>query len=466
MINSSRILVVDDESSMREMVSVLLKRHSFEVATANSCQQVVELLDAGDRFDLVITDLLMDHGGGIEVLSEIKDRQLSCEVIVITAFGTAETAVEAMKKGAFDYVTKPFNVDEFMIIVRQALERQALIRENIDLRARVRGEYRFADIVGRSQTMQDVITLCRKVADSTATVLISGDSGTGKEVVARALHFAGPRANKPFIAVNCGALPEQLMESELFGHIKGSFTGATEDKDGLFPAAKGGTVFLDEIGELPLPLQVKMLRVLQDRKVRPVGSSHEMSVDIRVMAATNQNLDEQIKNGNFRTDLYYRLNVIHIKLPPLCRRKEDIPVLVEHLLDRLSFEQDKPPKRLTKDAMRVLLQYDYPGNVRELANILERSATLAISDKIDVRDLPDDLNYSLETNTAQLPVLPEDGIDLDSSLRSFEQSLIDQALERTEGVRTQAAALLGISFRSLRYRLSKLEMATGEDEQN
>ncbi len=458
MIHSGQILVVDDESSMREMVSVLLKRHKFEVTTAGSFDQVIELLEAGNHFDLVVTDLLMDGGGGIEVLSEVKKRHQSCEVIVVTAFGTAETAVEAMKKGAFDYITKPFNVDEFIIIVRQALERQALIRENIDLRARMRGEYRFADIVGRSQIMQDIIALCRKVADSTATVLISGESGTGKEVVARAIHFAGPRADKPFVAVNCGALPEQLMESELFGHTKGSFTGATEDKEGLFPSAQGGTIFLDEIGELPPPLQVKMLRVLQDRMVRPVGSSAEMSVNIRVIAATNQDLENQVKKGSFRTDLFYRLNVIRIKLPQLYKRKEDIPLLTEYLLSRLSSEQGIPPKRVTQDAMRVLLRYDYPGNVRELANILERAVTLATSDDIEASDLPADIGYPLEANTSQLLTLPEDGINLDTTLESFEQSLIEQALERTNGVRTKAAELLGISFRSLRYRLSKLNL--------
>ncbi len=461
-----RILVVDDERSMREMVSVLLRRNGYDVATANSGHQVGELLAADEEYDLVITDLLMDRGDGISVLTQVKKSLPNCEVIVITAFGTAESAVESMKKGAFDYIIKPFNVDEFMIIVRHALERQALIRENLDLRARVRGEYRFADIVGRSQAIQDVIDLVRKIADSTATVLVTGESGTGKEVIARAIHFSSARAAQPFVAINCGGLPEQLMESELFGHVRGAFTGAAEDKDGLFRAADGGTVFLDEIGELPPPLQVKMLRVLQDHRVRSVGASQESPIDARVIAATNQDLDEQVKSGRFRTDLFYRLNVIQIQLPPLRERKEDIGLLGEHLLQRLSSEQGGAPKRLTSDALRALLRHDFPGNVRELANILERAATLAVHDEIEVSDLSDNVVSRREMDSPKLITLPQDGLDLDSMMSRVERSLIEQALDRTGGVRTQAAQLLGISFRSLRYRLNKLGSDIPEPDTN
>jgi two-component system response regulator PilR (NtrC family) len=463
--DSTHILVIDDERSMREMISILLKRHSYRVTTANSATDAARHFNKGEQFDLVITDLLMDNGGGIEVIEEVKKRDLPCEVIVITAFGTAESAVEAMKKGAFDYVTKPFNVDEFIIIIRQALERRALIQENIDLRARVRGEYKFADIVGRSQAMKEVISFARKVADSTATVLISGESGTGKEVVARAIHFASARSDDPFIAVNCGALPEQLMESELFGHLKGSFTGATANQEGLFRAAGCGTIFLDEIGELPPPLQVKMLRVLQERMVRPVGATAETTVEARVIAATNQNLEKMVKENRFRKDLYYRLNVIHTEVPPLRKRREDIPLLVDHFLNRISSEHGTTTKRVTNNALKALSGYSYPGNVRELANILERTVTLASSDEIDGDDLPAEINKWASSTASEFPVLPEEGCDLEMVLKKLEQDLLNQALMRTGGVRTRAASLLGISFRSLRYRLSKLGLAEDEDAQ-
>lgn len=465
MTTSPRILIVDDEKSMREMVSILLKRNGYRVESANSGQSVAALLREGKEYDLVITDLLMDRGGGLEVLSAVKKQSPSTEVIVITAFGTAETAVEAMKNGAFDYVVKPFNVDEFLIIVRQALERQQLIRENLDLRARVKGEYRFADIVGRSHAMKEVISLCRRVADSNATVLITGESGTGKEVVARAIHFGGARGSHPFLPVNCGALPEQLMESELFGHVKGAFTGAAEDKQGLFRAADGGTVFLDEIGELPPPLQVKMLRVLQERTVRPVGSSEETDVNIRVIAATNQDLESLVQEKQFRTDLFYRLNVINIQLPPLRERREDIPALVEHLLGRFARELGAPEKQVSQDALRALVDYDYPGNIRELSNILERAATLAPTPVVGTEDLPPGLHGKSDRDISGIIEIPREGLNLEETLERVEKGILKQALSRTGGVRTQAAKLLGISFRSLRYRLGKLGFGDEEGEE-
>ena len=462
----ARILVVDDEHSMREMIAILLKRHGYDVATANCGRQAAELFDAGERFDLVITDLLMDQGNGIQVLDGVKERGLDCEVVFITAYGTPESAVEAMKKGAFDYVSKPFNVDEFLIIIRHALERKALIQENIDLKAQIRGEYRFADVVALSRAMKEVVALCRKVVDSPATVLISGESGTGKEVVARAIHFAGARSKEPFVAINCGALPEQLMESELFGHEKGSFTGATENKHGLFRAACNGTVFLDEIGELPAPLQVKMLRVLQERTVRAVGSATEVPVSARVIAATNQNLAELVKTGRFRVDLFYRLNVIHIQVPRLCERREDIPGLVQHFLQRIAKQQDAAPKSVTKAAMKALSGYEYPGNVRELVNMLERAATLTQGDEIDLVDLPAELTAPIQSDRYQAMVLPEEGFDLEEALRSVERQYIEQALARTGGVQTQAATLLRLSSRSFRYRLGKLGIsADGNGEE-
>lgn len=458
-----RILLVDDERSMREMVSILLKRHGFEVVAARSGKQAQEILDQGERFDLVITDLVMDRGGGLEVLAAVKERKLGIEVIVFTAFGTPDTAVEAMKLGAFDYIAKPFNVDEFMIVVNQAIEHRTLVQDNAHLRARVRGAFQFADVIGRSQAMADIVTLCKKVADAMAGVLITGESGTGKEVIARALHFSSRRAEAPFLPINCGALPEPLMESELFGHVKGAFTGANQDKEGIFTAAKGGTVFLDEIGELPLSLQVKLLRVLQEKTVRPVGASREIPVDIRVTAATNRDLWTLTESGAFRQDLYYRLNIIQIALPPLRDRREDIPLLTEHLLDKLAAEYGTSRKDISAEALRTLLRHDFPGNVRELSNILERAFALASGDVIEADDLP--MGMSRVSLVPEPPVgnLPEEGIDLDGALLEFERGLIEQALARTGGVRTKAAALLGVSFRSFRYRLAKLGIDPGDE---
>ncbi len=466
MTEKSKILLVDDERSMREMVSILLKRNGFEVVTARSGKQAKEILEQDKNFALVITDLVMDRGGGLEVLAAVKEMGLGIEVIVFTAFGTPETAVDAMKMGAFDYVSKPFNVDEFMITVNQAIAHRALIRENEDLRARVRGEFRFADIIGRSRAMSEVVALCKKVADSMAGVLITGESGTGKEVIARALHFSSRRAAAPFLPINCGALPEQLMESELFGHVKGAFTGASQDKEGIFTAASGGTVFLDEIGELPLPLQVKLLRVLQEKTVRPVGSSHEIPIDVRITAATNRDLWAQTEEGAFRKDLFYRLNVINVFIPPLKQRKEDIPLLVEHLLDRLASDYGMPKKSISQEAMRALMRYDYPGNVRELGNILERASALSSDSMINLEDLPSSLSRASILPEPPAAVLPERGINLDHVLADFEISLIEQALKRANGVRTKAAEILGVSFRSFRYRLSKLGIEPEGETEN
>jgi two-component system, NtrC family, response regulator PilR len=460
----AKILVVDDEQSVREMTTILLKRHGYDVTTASSGSKAAELIRSKDGFDLVITDLLMDRGTGIDVLEAAKARDPQCEVILITAYGTTESAVEAMKKGAFDYLSKPFNLDEFAIIVKQALDHRALVRENIQLRAKVRGEYRFADLVGLSPAMSDVIALCRRVAGTSATVLLSGASGTGKEVAARAIHFGGPRAGKPFVAVNCGALPEPLMESELFGHVRGAFTGATEDKVGLFEAADKGTVLLDEVGELPAALQVKLLRVLQDRTIRRVGASEERPIDVRVISATNRDLQALVDAGAFRTDLFYRLNVIHIHLPSLAERREDIPALVDAILPGLEPIVGREISGVTKAALRALVEHDYPGNVRELRNILERAATLATGSEIDVGDLPLASMQKGRSSAEPWPGLPQDGIDLDAALETVERRYIEQALERSGGVQTQAAKLLGVTFRSLRYRMGKLGLAPQDEE--
>lgn len=455
MTNSIRILVVDDERSVREMISILLAREGYEIITAPNGDKARTLLEAGEHFDLVITDLAMDKGNGLQVLSTVKDRDPHCPVILITAFGSTESAVEAMKKGAHDYIEKPFNVNKFKIIVRNTLVHRTLIRENIDLRARVRGEFYFADIIGRSEPMRKVIALCKKVSDSAATVHIGGESGTGKEVVARAIHFDGPRTSQAFVAINCGALPEQLMESELFGHARGAFTGATEDKPGLFEVADGGTLFLDEIGELPLPLQVKLLRALQERTIRPVGAAAEIPVDVRIISATNNDLQELVTLNRFRADLFYRLNVIQIIIPPLRDRVEDIPPLVEIFLSQLQEQIGSRAKGIGNAVMRALMAYRYPGNVRELRNILERSATLASGEQIELDDLPPGLLTDDRALIRNGPALPDGGVDLDATLASLERKLIAQALDRSEGAQKPAAELLGITVRSLRYRIDK-----------
>ena len=452
------ILIVDDELSVREMLSILMKRRGFEVTTASNGHKALKLLQDGNRYDLVVTDLAMDRGDGLEVLSEVKTRDPHCPVIMVTAFGTTDTAVQAMKNGAFDYINKPFNIEEFKLVIEQALEHRQLIRENIDLRTRLRGEKRITDIVGHSEAIKQIVALCEKISDSPSSVLISGESGTGKEVIARAIHFSSARRNKPFIAVNCGALPEQLMESELFGHVKGAFTGANENKTGLVQAAETGTLFLDEIGELPLPLQVKLLRVLQEKTVRPVGAQQETPVDVRIISATNQDLSSLVENGAFRTDLYYRLNVISIEIPPLRRRKEDIKPLIDHFLPQIADEAGSRAKRVHPDAMRYLMDHRYPGNIRELKNILERAVALASGDLITATDLPPTvMKHSTESIIPAPNIITKEGIDLDATLANVESQYIKKALDETGGVQSAAARLLGITVRSLRYRMNKEE---------
>jgi two-component system response regulator PilR (NtrC family) len=382
------------------------------------------------------------------------------EVILVTAYATADTAIAAMKQGAYDYLTKPFQVDEINAVISRALEKKALVEENLALRDRVAGRARLANLLGKSRAMQKVFEVIGKIHSTRTSVLITGESGTGKELVARALHTEGSRAKFPFIAVNCGAIPEELMESELFGHKKGAFTGAVVDHVGMFQSAKGGTLFLDEIGELSPALQVKLLRVLQERKVKPVGATDESETDVRVIAATNRDLEAEVARGAFRADLYYRLNVVEIHIPPLRHRREDIPLLAEHFLKRFGVEHGRE-LQLTKDAMRKLESYDFPGNVRELENMIERAVALSSSSTIGVTDLPE---VKPAKHVPDGPVeFPADGVDLDALLSDYERGWVMRALEQTGGVRKRAAVLLGISFRSLRYRLAKLGIDKGDD---
>lgn len=450
----ARILVVDDEPSMREFLTICLRRAGHEAEAAEDGAQALARLDV-DPFDLVITDLTMPGLDGMELLRRVTARADPPLVIMITAFATTDTAVEAMKLGAYDYLTKPFKVDEIQVVVQRALERVDLSAENQRLRDELRSVQRLDGMVGRSAAMQKVFELVRRVAPTRTNVLIRGESGTGKELVAKALHNLSDRGRGPFVAVNCGAIPENLMESELFGHVKGAFTGAAGARDGVFVAATGGTLFLDEVGDLSLPMQVKLLRALQERSIRPVGGDRELPVDCRVVAATNRDLEAAIEAGEFRRDLYFRLDVVQVVLSPLRHRPEDITPLVERFFERLTRELHRELSGIEPEAMEWFLRYHYPGNVRELENLVERAVALESGPTLSAANLPR-RSPSPEPGILPRPELGEDGIDLDQAVADLERHLITAALQRTQGVRKEAAKLLGISFRSLRYRLEKL----------
>jgi two-component system response regulator PilR (NtrC family) len=468
-----QILVVDDEQSMREFLAICLRRAGHHVDVAENGRKALDMLRA-KQFDVVVTDLKMPGGlDGLGILRAIKSgavrytpagatpSPINPEVILVTAYATADTALAAMKEGAYDYLTKPFQVDEINAVIGRALEKKALVEENLALRDQVAGRARLANLLGKSRAMQKVFDLIGKIHSARTSVLITGESGTGKELVARALHSEGSRSKARFVAVNCGAIPEELMESELFGHRKGAFTGAIADRVGMFQEADGGTLFLDEIGELSQGLQVKLLRALQERKVKPVGASEELEVDARVVAATNRDLEAEVARGAFRADLYYRLNVIEIHIPPLRHRREDVPLLAEHFLRRFGTEHGRQ-LRFSADAMRKLETYDFPGNVRELENMIERAVALSSEAVITANDLPE-VKGARETPELTQE-FPPDGVDLDRLLSEYERAWVERALERTGGVRKRAATLLGISFRSLRYRLEKLGLEKGDED--
>ena len=455
------VLVVDDERSMREFLAICLKREGHTVSVASSGVQAMEKLEA-EPVEVLVTDLRMPGDlDGLGLLKQVKKKKLDTEVIVVTAFASAETAISAIREGAYDYLTKPFKVDEINAVIGRALEKRALVKTNIALREQVSGRYRLASLLGKSPQMQKLFDLIGKIHSTKTSILITGESGTGKELVARAIHTEGSRAEANMVSVNCGAIPDELMESELFGHIKGSFTGAVADKNGLFQQAHGGILFLDEIGELSLNLQVKLLRALQERKIKPVGATEEMEVDVRVIAATNRELEAEVARGAFRSDLYYRLNVIELHLPPLRQRREDIGLLIDHFVTRFATEQDKRISGVTPAALKLLGDYDYPGNIRELENIIERGVTLTGDNRIDVDVLPQ-LKQSPAPSGQDASALeiPANGIDLDRVLQDYEREIVRRALDQTGGVRKRAARLLGISFRSLRYRLAKLGLDT------
>jgi len=443
---------------MREFLEIFFRGEGFDVVTAPGVREATLAVEADD-FDVVISDVQMPGGSGIDLLRTVKEIAPETVVVMITAFATTETAIEAMKQGAYDYVTKPFQVDELRLVLEKALEKKLLTDEN----ARLRGELtRSRSLVGTSPAMQRVYDLMSQVATTKTNVLISGESGTGKELVARGIHDQSDRSGGAFVAVNCGAIPENLLESELFGHVKGAFTGAVSDKQGLFHVADGGTLFLDEIGELPHSLQVKLLRVIQEKTVRPVGGNKDASVDVRIIAATNRDLHAEAMEGRFREDLYYRLNVIQIPLPPLRARREDIPLLLQHFVAKYARELDKEVDGIDEAAMTKILAHDFPGNVRELENTMERSVALTRGPTIGVEVLPGSV---LEpTARASDRRLPAGGADLDALLAEYERGLISEALERSGGVKKRAAALLGVSFRSFRYRLDKLGLEEPRSE--
>jgi two-component system response regulator PilR (NtrC family) len=453
----TRILVVDDEPALRHVLELTFRRQGFEVVCAPGLRTALEALRQNPQpFPLVLTDLVMPDGSGIEVLAAAKERSPATEVIVMTAHSSVETALEAMRRGAYDFVTKPFSPAEIAAIAQKALEKSSIITENQRLKAHLgRLEHEGRETLGTSPAMQRIAELIEKIAPTRTTVLITGESGTGKERVARALHEKSDRASKPFVVVNCGALPEALMESELFGHEKGAYTGANARALGLFREADGGTVLLDEVGELPAQLQVKLLRVLQERRVRSVGGVSEVPVDVRVLAATNRDVEADVRQGKFRQDLYYRLNVIRVELPKLSDRPGDVSRLAERFVRRFAGELGKDVRGLTADALRALDAYGFPGNVRELENMMERAVALAGSPAIGLGDLPGAVSGLSASAAPLLADLPPEGCALDEVLGEVERRLILQALARTGGVRKAAAKLLGVTFRSFRYRLAK-----------
>ena len=444
-----RVLVVDDEENVRLALTTLLKKQGYEVEVAASGRDALELLG---RFgpDFVLTDVRMPQMSGLELLAEIKARRIETTVIVMSAFGRIEQALEVIRAGAYDYIAKPFRSDEVVLALKKAEEREMLRRENRALKATLREENRFQNLLAKSRSMEAIFRSVQKVADYKTTVLVTGESGVGKELIARALHATSVRKTQPFVAVNCGAIPEALLESELFGHKRGAFTDAVSDRRGLFEEASGGTLFLDEIGELPLALQVKLLRVLQEDVIRRVGDSKDVPINTRIVAATHRDLMNEVKAGRFREDLFYRIHVLQLHVPPLRDRKEDIPILVEHFLAKNNARLGLSIRGFTAEAHAVLLDYPWPGNVRELENTIERSMVLCEHETIGASDLPERIRESLDPVQVQLAT---GEISIKKTVAAIEQLLIRRALLRTKGNRTRAAVLLEISHRALLYKL-------------
>ena len=449
----AKILVLDDDQGMREFMEIMLTKEGYDVTSADGPSKAISLCRKID-FDLVITDLKMPKMDGIEFLKTIKDARPETIVILITAYASGETAVNAMKEGAYDYVEKGGNIEDLKKVVRAALLKNGLVHESQNLKNDEAVQAIFCGMIGRSREMQKIFATIKKVADTPANILILGESGTGKELVARAIHEKSSRSQMPFMPINSGGIPETLLESELFGYMKGSFTGAYADRAGLFEMAKGGTIFLDEIGELPPVLQVKVLRVVQEKTFRRIGGAEDIKVDVRIISATNQNLAERIKKGDFREDLYFRLNVIPINMPPLRERKEDIPLLTKHFIEKYAREFGKEVRMISVYAMELLMDYTFPGNIRELENIIERGVAMETSNIILPENLVISTNSTAETN---LDVeITDSGIDLNAEMEKIERRIIKKALLKVKGSKTKAAELLHVTFDSLRYRIEKL----------
>jgi len=454
---TSQILLIDDEQESCAALALLLNRAGYKVVSRHSGEEALALLKK-QSFDLIISDLFLPGVSGIDILKQVKEDSPQTCVILITGNASAETAVEAMKEGAFDYITKPFNLEKLKLQVAKALEKSRLMLENQYLRQQLRGRYRFDNIIGTSQTMQQVFSRMEKVVNTDSTILILGASGTGKELVAKAIHYNSPRKDKPFIAINCGAIPADLLESELFGHVKGSFTGAVVDKPGKFEVANSGTIFLDEIGDMPIQLQMKLLRVLQEHEFERVGSSRRIRLDVRLISATNADLAEHVKVGKFREDLYYRLNVIPIVLPSLNERRGDIPLLARFFLEKICKEMHRPLMTLDQDALLAIEAYSWPGNVREMENVIERTVALTDGDTITCRDLPSDIGAAPKPLTMSGPAVTSDGIDMNQVIADIERQLIYQAMDLGKGVKARAADLLNLNRTTLVEKIKRLDL--------
>ena len=457
--SSLRVLVVDDEQSMRDMLRIVLRRDGYEVNVAANGREAIALLER-QPVDLLLSDIRMPDLSGVDVLRAAKDLNRDIVAIMMTAFASTDTAVEALRLGANDYFTKPFSMDELRLKVRHHLETRRLRQENLLLKRALGTSNEFCNIVGRSESMVAVFRMVETIARTTSTVLITGESGTGKDLVARAIHFNSLRRDQPFVAVNCGAVPETLLESELFGHVRGAFTGAETNKKGLVEVAERGTIFLDEIGEMNATMQVKLLRVLQDKKFRRLGGTEEVQADIRVIAATNQDLPRLVADGKFREDLFYRINVIPVHLAPLRERREDVPLIAERFLARFAAAMDKPVHCISGEAMALLQEYPWPGNVRELENVIERAVALEPTAAVLPETLPEPVRRGVAPGSAllDLPELPDEGIDLEARVEEIYRDHIAQALKRAGGVQVKAAELLGMSFRSFRYYAKKFNV--------
>ncbi len=442
------ILIADDEEEIRNSLSIVLREEGFQCKAVADGEEAIEALNE-HSYDILITDLKMPKVEGIEVLEHALRRSSDTLTIIITAHATVETAIQALRKGAADYILKPLDFDEVIVRIENLLKQKKLVQENKYLREQIDQEFNFNHIIGESPAMKEVYRMVKRVSDANSNVLITGPSGTGKELVARAIHSHSNRSSKPFIAINCGAIPRDLIESELFGHKKGAFTGAINDKDGVFVAAHKGTVFLDEVGEIPLSQQVNLLRVIQEREVKPIGSNRMVSFDTRIVAATNKNLEEEVEKGNFREDLYYRLNVVEIPLPTLQERREDIPLLAQHFLKKYSRELNRPVQGITSEAMGALMSFEWKGQVRELENIIERAVLLGSDEFITLDDLPKSISESKGK-------VDYDHDSLEEAVQTFEKHHIMSVLKRTDGNKTEAARLLGIDPSTLYRKMERM----------